>query len=136
MKIKLLSSLCLFILLTGCGNTTNQKEKNNSSNDTLHVYCFYGKQRCPTCIAIEKFTQELIEQQYATDIKTGRIKFQSVSIDENEALADKYEVAWSSLILDKNGTINNLTDMGFKYARNNPNEFKARLEAEIDKLLQ
>lgn len=135
MKIKLLSVLCLLIAMIGCGNTTNQNANSNPSDDAVHVYCFYGKQRCPTCLAIEKCTQELVEQQYANEAKSGKVRFQLVSIDENEALAGKYEVAWSSLIIDRSGNISNLTDMAFKYARNNPDEFKARLKAEIDKML-
>lgn len=135
MKIKLLSALCLLIAMIGCGNTTNQNTDSNPSDDAVHVYCFYGKQRCPTCLAIEKCTQELVEQQYANEAKSGKVRFQPVSIDDNEALAGKYEVAWSSLIIDRSGKISNLTDMAFKNARNNPDEFKARLKVEIDKML-
>lgn len=55
------------------------------------------------------------------------MKVIDLSKKENEATADKYEVTWSSLILDRNGKVENLTDMGFSYAKGQPEVFKAKL---------
>lgn len=128
----------LIMALSSCGmKPENQKETQDGSDDRMvKVFCFHGKQRCMTCMAMEKFTEELLNQQYTDKIETGAIVYKCLGIDENEALADHYEIAWSSLILDRSGQVVNLTDMAFRYAHSNPEEFKHQLRTEIDKLLE
>ena len=110
---------------------------------TLDIRYFHGKQRCTTCINIEKYTLELLQEQYATELKNGTIKMSIIdfSTAEGKKLADQQKVSFSSLFLVKNGkdkkaTMVNLTRMSFQYAKNNPKEFKRLLKEEIDKLLK
>ena len=110
---------------------------------TLDIRYFHGKQRCTTCINIEKYTLELLQEQYATQLKNGTIKMSIIdfSTAEGKKLADQQKVSFSSLFLvkkgkDKKETIVNLTRLGFQYAKNNPKEFKRLLREEIDKLLK
>lgn len=55
-------------------------------------------------------------------------------------IADKYRVSWSSLYVNgwNNGKEkrNDLTRMGFKYARNNTAQFKNELKKKINQLLK
>ena len=99
---------------------------------------FHGKQRCITCRAIEMLTKEVLDSDFAEAQKSGKLVFKIIDISqkENKAIAEKYEVAWSSLILNKGGNVVNLTDMGFSYAKGQPEVFKAQLKEEITKLLQ
>ena len=103
----------------------------------MQVLYFHGSQRCATCRALEANTIELLETEYAQAQKNGKIVFKAIDFSEpeGEAVADHYEVAWSSLILDKDGTTVDLTDMGFRYARTEPETFKANLKQELDKML-
>jgi disulfide oxidoreductase YuzD len=57
------------------------------------VIIIYGKQRCPTCLAIEKNTKELLQTSFANELKDGSVVFRQIdiSLDENEQIADKYE---------------------------------------------
>ena len=110
---------------------------------TLDIRYFHGKQRCTTCMNIEKYTLELLQEQYATQLKNGTIKMSIIdfSTAEGKKLADQQKVSFSSLFLvkkgkDKKETIVNLTRLGFQCAKNNPKEFKRLLKEEIDKLLK
>ena len=108
---------------------------------TLDIRYFHGKQRCTTCMNIEKYTLELLQEQYATELKNGSIKMSIIDFSTavGKKLADQQKVSFSSLFLVKNGkdkkeTTINLTRMSFQYAKNNPKEFKRLLKEEIDKL--
>ena len=110
---------------------------------TLDIRYFHGKQRCTTCMNIEKYTLEPLQEQYATQLQNGTIKMSIIdfSTAEGKKLADQQKVSFSSLFLvkkgkDKKETIVNLTRLGFQYAKNNPKEFKRLLREEIDKLLK
>ena len=110
---------------------------------TLDIRYFHGKQRCTTCMNIEKYTLELLQEQYATQLKNGTIKMSIIdfSTAEGKKLADQQKVSFSSLFLvkkgkDKKETTVNLTRLGFQYAKNNPKECKRLLREEIDKLLK
>lgn len=110
--------------------------------DRVEVIYFHGKQRCATCMAIEKNTREVINSLFADELKNGKIVFKIVDIStpEGEKIADKYEVTWSSLFVNKwkNGkeTRNNLTEFGFGNARKNPGAFKKGLADKIHQSLK
>jgi thiol-disulfide isomerase/thioredoxin len=97
------------------------------------VLYFHGKQRCATCIAIEKQTKQAVEE-----LSDNRLTMRTIDISkkENESIVEKYEVAWSSLIVVKDGNVLNLTELGFSLARNNPDGFRERLKSEIKQLLK
>ena len=80
-------------------------------------------------MAIETGVKEVLETDFAGQVGAG----------ENGALADKYEVTWSALLLNKwrdgKETVTDLTRFAFANARTNPERFKAELCAEIRKQL-
>ncbi|MDD3406242.1 MAG: nitrophenyl compound nitroreductase subunit ArsF family protein [Paludibacteraceae bacterium] len=137
---KLLLLLAIISSFVACGNAQKQTETaaTKINDNSLDVLYFHGKQRCITCRAIETLTKEVLDADFAEVQKSGKVIFKIIDISqkENEAIADKYEVTWSSLILDKGGKVVNLTDMGFSYAKNQPDVFKSKLKEEIAKLLQ
>ena len=106
----------------------------------MEVLYFHGKQRCATCIAIEKNTKDLIDSTFAERLNNGELVFKSVDITKEEALADKYEVSWSSLIIvdyDKSGKeeVTNLTEFAFGNARTNSDKFKNGVAEQINTML-
>ncbi len=137
---KLLLLLAIISSFVACGNAQKKTENvaTQTNSDKIEVLYFHGKQRCITCRAIETLTNEVLDSDFAEAQKSGKVIFKIIDISqkENEAIADKYEVTWSSLILDKGGKVVNLTDMGFSYAKNQPEVFKSKLKEEIAKLLQ
>lgn len=132
----------LIIGLMSCGNSENTAHAKTPEKDRVEVIYFHGKQRCATCMAIEKNTQELVNSMFADELKKGTVVFKAVNIStlEGEAFADKYEVTWSSLFVNKwkdgKEIRNNMTEFGFGNARRNPEGFKKVLAEEIRKSLK
>lgn len=123
----------------GDKNTANAKSK---QSDRVEVIYFHGKQRCATCMAIEKNTKEIINSLFANQLKKGTVVFKIVDIStsEGEKIADRYKVTWSSLFVNKwkggKETSNNLTEFAFGNARKNPNAFKKELAVKIRQSLK
>ncbi len=140
-NIILLFTFC--IGLVACGNKNSKStttEEVNNEQDRIEVLYFHGKQRCATCEAIEQNTQEVIESQFSNEMKDGSIILRIIDISqaENEKMADKYEVTWSSLILSKwkNGKEywENITEYAFANAYSAPKTFKKELTEKIKEL--
>ena len=139
-NVLLILTLCVGMVACSGGKTKSVAENQQTKKDVVEVLYFHGAQRCATCMAIEKNTKELLEAAYAEQLKSGKLVFRSVDITKEEALAERYEVSWSSLILvdyDKSGkesTIN-LTEFAFGNARNAPDKFKQDLSERIKEML-
>lgn len=139
-------TLIAAILLISCGNSTEKKTETASTDvkqaDRIEVLYFHGAQRCVTCKAIEANTKALLDSLYSNEIAAGKIVYKIIDISqkENEEVADKYEVTWSSLFVNrwKNGTeeVNNMTEFGFANAKNDPDSFKNGIKIKIDELLK
>lgn len=110
--------------------------------DHVEVLYFHGKQRCATCMAIERNTKAALQKYFADQLKKGSVVFKVIDISkaENEKLADKYEVTWSSLFVVKykNGkeTHKNMTEFAFGNARKSPDAFKAGVVKAINEMLK
>ena len=120
-----LLSVCL--ALSSCGmQGRSEKEIQESdkavvensevtAKDHVEVLYFHGKQRCATCIAIENNTLAVMKENLSEQVKKGEVVFKVIDISkkENEKIAEKYEVTWSSLFVVryKNGreTAENMT---------------------------
>lgn len=93
-------------------------------------------------MAIEKYAREVVESDFAAQVKKGKVRFRVVDIstDEGAKLAKAYKVSWSSLYVNgwKNGkeTRNDMTRFGFANARNKTEDFKKGLKAKINELLK
>lgn len=129
------------------GTTVGQQQSQSQSQlqdtgDRVEVLYFHGKQRCATCMAIEKNTKDVIETQFADELENGTVIFRIIDISEpeNEKIADKYEVTWSSLFVsrwkDGKETYENLTEYAFANARTSPETFKSGLTEKINELLK
>lgn len=147
---KFIFMLALCLSLTAYGNPSSSqnagKEVQTTSSqekDTrVEVLCFHTKKRCVTCTAIEKNAQETVETLFAEEVKTGRVVFKTIdlSLEENKKIAERYQVAWSSLIVSqwKEGkeSYENLTLQAFATARTAPEKFKKELAEKISALLK
>lgn len=121
----------------GVGQTQVQEQ-----TDRVEVLYFHGKQRCATCVAIEKNAREAVETQFADEIKRGTVVFKSIdiSVSENEKIAEKYEVTWSSLFVCKwqggKETFENLTGYAFANARTAPEVFKKEVVEKVRSFME
>ena len=109
--------------------------------DHVEVVYFHGKQRCLTCMAIEKYAREVVDTDFAREKQSGKVLFRTVDITtpEGAKLAKKYRVSWSSLYINgwKGGKEkrNDLTAFAFKHARQDTAEFKKEVKKTIQKNL-
>ncbi|MDD5814586.1 MAG: nitrophenyl compound nitroreductase subunit ArsF family protein [Bacteroidales bacterium] len=134
MKRKLLFALMSLLAMTALAQTRVR--------DHVEVMYFHGKQRCATCMAIEKYAREVVEKDFANEKKKGKVVFKIVDIstDEGEKTARKYRVTWSSLFVNgwKAGKEkrNDMTQFAFKNARKNSDEFKRGVSGKIKELMK
>ena len=132
----------LIIGLVSCGSAENTANAKSPEKDRVEVIYFHGKQRCATCMAIEKNTREVINNLFANELKNGTVVFKiaDISTPEGEKIADKYEVTWSALFVNKwkdsKETRSNLTEFAFGNARKNPDAFKKTLADKIRQSLK
>ncbi len=125
-------SVALVCLLSVAG--VAQKK---TGEDGVEVIYFHGKQRCATCMAIEKNAREVVRDGFAGQAKAGKVRFRVVDIstDEGAKLAKAYRVSRSSLYVNrwKGGkeTRCDMTRFGFANARNRADEFRKGLKEKI-----
>lgn len=88
------------------------KKQNDTSaikkeNIKVIAYYFHPTARCPSCINIENFTEEVIKTIFVKENKSGLISFRSLNIEDslNEHYIDDYKLENSSVILA--GFVNN-----------------------------
>ena len=128
----------LFILLVLIATAAMAQGK---VKDHVEVVYFHGKQRCLTCMAIEKYAREVVDTDFAREKQSGKVLFRTVDITtpEGAKLAKKYRVSWSSLYINgwKGGKEkrNDLTAFAFKHARKHTAEFKKEVKKTIQKNL-
>lgn len=123
-------------------NAAAVAQKEVAAINHVEVLYFHGKQRCATCMAIESNAKAALAEHFAEQMKNGDVVFRVIDISqkENEALAEKYEVTWSSLLVvkykDGQETYENLTDFAFGHARKSPEDFKVGVVEAINAMLQ
>ncbi|MGN0238328.1 MAG: nitrophenyl compound nitroreductase subunit ArsF family protein [Lepagella sp.] len=147
----LILALSLTLGFAACSSGNNARSADSDSSaavetpadggNYVEVIYFHGLKRCPTCLAIEAETRQLVDSIFADDLKAGSLRFTIVDIStpEGEAIADRYEVSWSSLFINqwRNGSEqrHDYTDFAFENARNNPTEYKDSIAKDIRILL-
>ena len=138
----LLMLIVACIAMSGCGNANAKKKYVQPHENGVEVLYFHGKQRCATCVAIEKNTRQVVESEFPEELQNGELIFHIVDITkpQNKDLADKYEITWSSLVVvkyeDGKEQVENLTNFAFANARNNPDTFRRELTDKLKKLLE
>lgn len=67
------------------------------------VYYFMTTQRCPSCMKIEEYTKEAVQQQFGSEIKKGSILWKMVNVDfpENRHFIKDYRLFTKSVVLVK-----------------------------------
>lgn len=141
--LKIMIFVAAMMSVVACGARSESKQISTDANEQrVEVIYFHGKQRCLTCMAIEKLAREVVETQFASALASGELVFKVVDIStkEGERIADKYEVTWSSIFINKvdgkREKVNNLTDFAFSNARSNPDKFKQGIADKINELIK
>ena len=84
-------------------NATAKKAPTEQSKSFIAAYYFHGNFRCPTCRKMEQYSREGIEQHFAAQLKSGKLVFQPINIDEpeNQHFVQDYQLVTRSLVLVK-----------------------------------
>jgi len=103
------SLLLLAVLVAGC----RAKQKSDSSNgnisksevEKVELLYFHPRIRCLSCNNIEKYAQEVAVKDFSSKMKDGKLKFESLRIEDpaNKALVDEFDVGGSSLYIVASG---------------------------------
>lgn len=132
------SKLLLWVLIVLFGACTGNKETKNEisvEDGITRVYYFHTTRRCPTCLAIEKVTEEVLKEDvYAETNTKGNIRYESLNADDsaNKELVNELQISGSSLLVLKGGTKTDLTSKAFMYALKQPNKLKAVLREALN----
>lgn len=121
---KSLLIIALAIVSVSFGNCRNPSPKVEKQIATevvagvplIQILYFHGERRCPTCIKVGEISLNLFKAKYANN---ASIAYKEINTDneENKAIAEKYQILSSSLIIDVNGTVKNITVDAFKLAK-------------------
>jgi hypothetical protein len=73
------------------------------TKDTDYVYYFMTTARCPSCMKIEAFTKEAVNENFSNDLKKGTLKWEMIQVDKkgNEHYVKDYELYTKSVVLVK-----------------------------------
>ena len=67
----------------------------------IQAYYLHGTIRCVTCNQIERTAKQLLDSEFAKELADGRITWREVNFEQEPALAKRYNVAASTLVLVK-----------------------------------
>lgn len=146
---KIIYLLAISLVAISCGTKAKKQTKavdsssvtasvEQNKSDHIEILYFHGEQRCVTCRAVEAHTKVLLDSVYAKQIADGEIVYKVIDISkkENEAIANKYEVTWSTLLINdwKDGkeNVQDMTRFSFSTARTTPKKFYEGLEGVIN----
>lgn len=73
--------------------------------EPVTVYYFHGDTRCATCRAIEEQTARVLQERFAEELATEKLRFERVNFDEeaNRHFQDDYDLAFGSVVVQGNG---------------------------------
>lgn len=130
------------VFLTTCGSNTQKNNEQVAGNgievkeqvtnaSVVNVYYFHGKQRCKSCVAVEKVAKETVEKAFA-DNKSVRFVEINTEDKANVKLVEKYQITWNALIIEKGDSRIDLTKMAFANAVNSPDVLIELIKKEVN----
>ncbi len=137
-ELQLLVAIIWVTVATSCNAQNTSKKENTASNsDKIEAYYFHFTSRCVTCKAVEAEAKKDIETLYPEQVKSGKITFQAINLDDisSKVIAEKLGISGQTLLIVKGDQKINITNEGFMNARNNPDKFKEIIKEKIDKLM-
>jgi hypothetical protein len=75
--------------------------ESNASEREIIVYYFHGTYRCPSCLQIEDWSFDVLQERFAPALEQGTIIWTTINIDkpENRHLVEAYQVSTQALII-------------------------------------
>jgi hypothetical protein len=135
--IRLFLAFTLLLPVFACNAQSNKKASITSSSNKIEAFYFHFNARCMTCRTVEAQAKADIEGLYPDLVKSGKVSFKAVNLDEakGKAIGDNLGVNGQTLLLVKGGQKINITNEGFMYAVSQPEKLKAVIKEKVDGLL-
>ena len=130
-KLNLVLTLIVVLAISSCSNST-KKAKVVEFKEKVIVAYFHGERRCETCIAVGDLAKLTVEENFK-DNKDVAFKEINIELDENKAIAEKYEIAGSAMLIIVDGKAEDITGFAFQNALNKPELLKDRIIELVDK---
>ena len=135
--------LMSFVLITMVGiSCTAQTNQNPSSpvikSGDVEVYYFHMTTRCVTCKTVEAEARKNVEMLYADQVKSGKISFTALNLEEatGKSMGEKLGVNSQTLLIVRGDEKINITNEGFLYAVSQPQKFTEVMKSKIDPLIK
>lgn len=138
-NVLVILTLCVGVVACSGGKRGSVAENQQTKKDVVEVLYFHGAQSCASCKAIERTTEELLEE-YEEAIDQGELIYSKLDLIDNEERAEKYGVVWSSLLViayDNEGSeqVTDLTDHAYTDVMTDSKRLKTRLRTTINNYL-
>lgn len=131
-------TLIVALAVMACGQSSQSSSQASGSeildDAKVTVYYFHGRMRCQTCLNIQSVVNSAVEENFADN---DEVTFVEIDFSDraNAALADKYEIAFSSVVIATAKSHTNLTDEAFAMVMNNPDGLRQLVVDETNKYL-
>lgn len=81
--------------------TQNESVRISSEGTKFVLYYFHTSFRCASCLTIEKTARQVVNEQFAKDLSSGRLQFAAVDVEklENRHYIEDYQLVTKSLVL-------------------------------------
>jgi hypothetical protein len=100
-------SLLIALLFVLCSAPVTANAAAAQNDVKFIVYYFHTTGRCPTCVKMEKYTNEAMKAYFPNELKSGKIEFQVVNVEtpENDHFIKDYGLYTKSVVISevKNG---------------------------------
>ncbi len=136
--MKLLLSFVLVALIGISGNAQSKPETVVKQKGDVEVYYFHMTLRCTTCKTVEAEARKNVEMLYPDQVKTGKISFIALNLEEatGKAMGEKLGVNSQTLLIVQGDQKINITNEGFLYASSKPQKFTEVMKTTIDQLIK
>jgi hypothetical protein len=131
----------MMLLFSGasCNAQTEKKQTVSAkSGNDVEVYYFHRTIRCVTCNTVEAEARKNIEMLYADQVKSGKISFTALNLEEatGKTVGDRLGVNSQTLLIVKGDQKINITNEGFLYAVSKPDKFREIIKEKVDPLMK
>ena len=135
MKILKTVILSLFVIVFVFAVNSGTASSTKVESEKTKVYYFHNTRRCQTCMAIEKETKKVLEEQaYSQAKENGDLVFESYNAEDaaNKKLVKQLGVTGSALIVVKGDEKIDLTSKGFMYGLKQPEKLREALREALN----
>lgn len=116
-----------------CSAQSNNDEKGTEvkASGEVQVYYFHTSRRCATCKAVERVSQEAVQE-----MNNDEVTFAAYNIEESkgEQIAENLGVSGQALLVTNGNKKINITQEGFMNARSKPEKLKEIVQQKVKSL--